>query len=124
MSHFSGSLNCPPTFETAQGSGPTYGMSPLSSILPVVASPAIAFGVLPAVVVVPAPPLSKTKVLVANLLVFPRGRLVLPKLLLIRGNGQLMIVCSVRGNVLRAARTTSLRPREKALWLMQGEVVM
>ena len=56
MSHFLGNLNRPPTFRTAQGSSPSAGRSPSSSILPVIASSPAATVDVPSIIVgVPAP---------------------------------------------------------------------
>ena len=70
------------------------------------------------------PLLVKIVVLASNLLVFPQSCSILPKLLLTRENNPLMIVCSVRGNGLGTVKTTSLRSKERALWLKRGGLVM
>ena len=101
MSYFSGSLNRPQKFGTAQGSSPIPSRLALSSTLPIVAtSLAVVAGVLPVVAGSPAPLLVKAKVLVGNLLVSPWSCSVLSSLLLTRGNSPLMKVYSVKGNGL------------------------
>ena len=84
MSHFLGNVYHPLTFRTTQGFSLTTGRSPLSSILLIVApSPTAATGVLPITIGLPA---SLADQDLGNLLVFPRGRSILPKLLSTRGN--------------------------------------
>ena len=62
MSNFSGSLNRPSKFKTAQGFGPTPDRLPPSFTLPTIASSlATTAGVLPVVAGSPAPPVGEDR---------------------------------------------------------------
>ena len=87
MTHFSGNFNRSPKLGTAQGSVPTSSELPPSFTLPIVPhSFATVVGILPVTERLPASFADQDRGASEDLLLFPRGRSVLLKLLLTRGN--------------------------------------